>query len=146
MSKSLALARHPFERRCRRLQPMEPTMDYMLMFYEPQTDFARRDQRDASQPYWAGWMAYVQAMHQSGIVKSGAGLQAPSTGTTLRLADGKRRVQDGPFADTKEQLGGFFVIDVPDLDTALSWASRAPCAASGGVEVRPVLPAPPAQG
>ena len=81
-------------------------------------------------------MAYVQAMHQSGVVKSGAGLQEPGTGTTVRVVDGKRRVQDGPFADTKEQLGGFFVIDVPDLDTALSWAARAPCAATGGVEVR----------
>ena len=118
-------------------------MDYMLMFYEPQADFDRRDQRDASQPYCAGWMAYVQAMHQSGVVKSGEGLQAPTTATTLRLADGKRRVQDGPFADTKEQLAGFFVISVPDLDTALSWAARAPCAATGGVEVRPVLPPPP---
>ena len=65
-------------------------------------------------------MAYVQAMHASGVVKSGAGLQEPGTGTTVRVVDGKRRVQDGPFADTKEQLGGFFVIDVPDLDTALS--------------------------
>jgi hypothetical protein len=119
-------------------------MDYMLMFYEAPGDFAQRDQRDASQPYWAAWSAYVQAMHASGIVKSGAGLQGPATGTTLRLADGKRRVQDGPFADTKEQLGGFFVIAVPDLDTALSWASRAPCAGTGGVEVRPVLPPPQA--
>ena len=58
----------------------------------------------------------------------------------MRVVDGKRRVQDGPFADTKEQLGGFFVIDVPDLDTALSWAARCPAAASGAVEVRPNLP------
>jgi len=118
-------------------------MDYMLMFYEPARQFEQRKDRTASQPYWAAWMAYVQAMHQSGVVKSGAGLQEPGTGTTVRVVDGKRRVQDGPFADTKEQLGGFFVIDVADLDTALSWAARAPCAASGGVEVRPVLPPPP---
>ena len=118
-------------------------MEYMLMFYEPVRQFEQRKDRTASQPYWAAWMAYVQAMHQSGVVKSGAGLQEPGTGTTLRVVDGKRRVQDGPFADTKEQLGGFFVIDVADLDTALSWAARAPCAASGGVEVRPVLPPPP---
>ncbi len=113
-------------------------MDYMLMFYESASDFAQRDQ----QPYWSGWMAYVNELHASGLVKSGAGLQPPSTGTTVRLADGKRRVQDGPFADTKEQLGGFFVIDVPDLDAALAWAARAPCAPTGGVEVRPVLPPP----
>ena len=58
----------------------------------------------------------------------------------MRVVDGKRRVQDGPFADTKEQLGGFFVIDVPDLDTALAWAARCPSAARGVVEVRPVWP------
>ena len=117
-------------------------MDYMLMFYEPASQFEQRKDRAASQAYWAGWMAYVQAMHQSGVVKSGAGLQEPATGTTVRVVDGKRRVQDGPFADTKEQLGGFFVIDVPISTPRLSWAARAPCAASGGVEVRPVLPPP----
>ena len=57
----------------------------------------------------------------------------------MRVVDGKRRVQDGPFADTKEQLGGFFVIDVPDLDTALAWAAKIPSVAWGSVEVRPVL-------
>ena len=78
------------------------------------------------------------AMHGAGIVKSGAGLEPPSTATSLRIQGGKRRVQDGPFADAKEQLGGFYVIDVPDLDTALEWAARAPCATTGGVEVRPI--------
>ena len=62
----------------------------------------------------------------------------------MRVVDGKRRVQDGPFADTKEQLGGYFVIDVPDLDTALAWAARSPSAATAGVEVRPVLAMKPA--
>jgi len=71
---------------------------------------------------------------------SGAGLQPPRTATTLRIRDGQRHVQDGPYADSKEQLGGFFVINVPDLDTALAWAARSPAASSGAVEVRPVLP------
>ena len=115
-------------------------MDYMLMFYETQEDFYRRSSRDHSQPYWAGWMSYVQSMHASGLVKSGAGLQPPSTATTLRSSGGKRHVQDGPFADTKEQLGGYFVLDVPHVDAALEWAARAPCASTGGVEVRPVMP------
>ena len=68
-----------------------------------------------------------------------------NTATTVRIRDGKRLVQDGPFADTKEQLGGYFVIEVPDLDAALEWAARAPSAACASVEVRPVLPpmAPP---
>lgn len=115
-------------------------MDYMLLFYEPKTDFDVRKDEAASQAHWAGWMAYVGAIQGAGIMKSGEGLQDAATATTLRMAGGKRHVQDGPFADTKEQLGGFFVIDVPDLDTALVWASRAPCASTGGVEVRPVLP------
>jgi hypothetical protein len=115
-------------------------MDYMLMFYETQDDFDRRSSRDHSQPYWAGWMSYVQSMHASGLVKSGAGLQPPATATTLRSTGGKRHVQDGPFADTKEQLAGFFVIDVPDLDTALAWARRCPSAQRGRVEVRAIWP------
>jgi hypothetical protein len=114
-------------------------MEYMLMLYQSKQDFADRNDPAKAPAYWAGWKAYVEAMHASGAVKSGVGLQPPSTGTTLRVEGGKRRVQDGPFADTKEQLGGFFVIDVPDLDSALAWAARSPSANSAGVEVRPVL-------
>lgn len=69
----------------------------------------------------------------------GQALQPSSTATSLRIRGGKRQVQDGPFADSKEQLGGFFIIDVPDLDAALEWAARCPSASTGGVEVRPVL-------
>jgi len=112
-------------------------MEYMLMFYEPVRQFEQRKDRTASQPYWAAWMAYVQAMHQSGVVKSGAGLQEPGTGTTVRVVDGKRRVQDGPFADTKEQLGGSIVLDVPNLDAAIEWARQAPPLAWGAIEIRP---------
>jgi hypothetical protein len=115
-------------------------MDYMLMFYLSPADYEMRADPARAEAYYAGWTAYVQAVQAAGIVRSGEGLQPPATATTLRGADGKRRVQDGPFADTKEQLGGFFVIDVADLDAALAWAARAPCAATGGVEVRPTLP------
>lgn len=72
-------------------------------------------------------------------MRGGAGLQPSSTATTLKTRSGQRHIQDGPFADTKEQLGSFFVIDVANLDAALGWGARAPCAATGGVEVRPVL-------
>jgi hypothetical protein len=119
-------------------------MQYMLMFYEPASEVARREDPAASGPYWAAWTAYVGAMHQSGAVVSGAGLQPPRTSTTVRVREGKRQVQDGPYADTREHLGGFFVIDVPSLDDALEWASRSPNASSGGTEVRPVLPPPAA--
>ena len=113
-------------------------MQYMLMFYQPESDFLERDEI-ASQAYRASWMDYVGAIRKSGVALNGHGLHPPLTGTTLRIRGDKRQVQDGPFADTKEQLGGYFVIDVADLDTALEWAARAPCASTGGVEVRPVF-------
>ena len=116
-------------------------MQYMLMFYQPQSEFDQRDEAKA-QALRASWMDYVGAVRQSGIVQNGHGLHPPMTGTTLRVRGDKRQVQDGPFADTKEQLGGYFVIEVPDLDAALEWAARAPCATTGGVEVRPVFTAP----
>lgn len=117
-------------------------MQYMLMFYETTAILANRETAAAPE-YWSGWMAYIGALHQSGVVVSGNGLEAPRTATTIRLRGDKRQVQDGPFADTKEQLGGYFVIDVPNLDAALEWAARAPCASTGGVEVRPIMPPPP---
>ncbi|PLC07053.1 hypothetical protein CY658_08685 [Variovorax sp. RO1] len=120
-------------------------MQYMLMFYQPATEFEQRDD-PASQAYRASWVAYADAVRQSGVALGGHGLLPPMTGTTLRVRGDKRQVQDGPFADTKEQLGGYFVVDVPDLDAALEWAARAPCAASGGVEVRPVFTATAAAG
>jgi hypothetical protein len=85
-------------------------------------------------------------MAQAGVIVRGDGLHGPQVATTVRVRDGKRMVQDGPFADTKEQLGGYFVIEVADLDAALEWAARAPSATYASVEVRPVLPpmAPPA--
>ena len=70
----------------------------------------------------------------------GAALQPPAVATTVRQRDGKREVQDGPYAEAKEQLGGYCVIDVPDLDQALAWAARCPAASTGAVEVRPNLP------
>jgi hypothetical protein len=81
-------------------------------------------------------------LQAAGIVVAGHGLQAPSTATTLSIRGEKRYIQDGPFADSKEQLGGYYVINVPSLDVALEWAARSPTAATGKVEVRPVL-APP---
>src|SRR5258708_26227672 len=94
--------------------------------------------RDKTHPYTAAWRAYYKALVEAGIYVGGDPLQAPETGTTVRLNEGKRRVQDGPFADTKEQLGGFTVLELPSLDAALEWAARCPAASSGVVEVRPL--------
>jgi hypothetical protein len=91
-------------------------MQFMLMLNETLEDFERRTDPAQSAGYWGGWSDFIDAMSRAGVIVNGAGLQAPHAATTLRVRDGKRVVQDGPYADTKEQLGGYFVIDVPDLD------------------------------
>ena len=119
-------------------------MHYVMLINESAADFALREDPEKAPAYWGGWTAYSRALAEAGVMVGGNGLQPPHTATTLRLRDGKREVQDGPFADSKEQLAGYFVLDVPDLDTALEWAARCPAAATGFIEVRPVLQTPPA--
>lgn len=115
-------------------------MQYMLMFYENDAEIAaQRDQADRTGPYWGAWNAYIGALYEAGLVIKGDALLPPSTATTVRVQSGNRLVQDGPVASTKEQLAGYVVIEVPDLDVALSWAARCPAASHGAVEVRPVL-------
>jgi hypothetical protein len=115
-------------------------MQYAILANEVPADFAARTDPDAAEAYWASWAGYVTALRESGIMSAAAGLQPPGTATTIRLRGGTTEVQDGPFADVKEHLGGVFLIDVPDLDTAMAWAARCPAAALGSVEVRPVIP------
>lgn len=115
-------------------------MEYVLLFTESAADFAKRNDPEKAGEYWGAWSAYCEALVQSGIMVSGAGLQPPDTATTVRIRDGKRQVQDGPYAESKEMVGGFFVINVPNLDVALEWAARSPSASYGSTEVRPVLP------
>jgi hypothetical protein len=117
-------------------------MKYALLIYETAAGFAMRADPKKSQAYWAGFAAYTKALQDAGVMVASAGLQLPDTATTLKLDDGRRLVQDGPYADTKEQLGGFFIINVPDLDTALEWAARIPAAAGGVIELRPKLERP----
>jgi hypothetical protein len=111
----------------------------MMLIYEGENERAARNDPDRAEAYWGSWTAYVQALARSGVMKSGNGLQPPETATTVRLRDGKRHVQDGPYADSKEQLGGYFILDVPGLDAALDWAARCPAAPDGSVEIRPVM-------
>ena len=115
-------------------------MKYTILIYENAADFATRSDEKRKEAYWGAYRAYTQALTQAGVMIGGAGLQLPSQATTIRLRDGKRQVQDGPFAEAKEQLGGYYVIDVPDLDRALDWAARCPAASTGTIEVRPNLP------
>lgn len=112
-------------------------MQFALLIFEPPEAFAARnaDEKDA---YLGAWRAYHKAIAEAGIFVGGSPLRAPETGTTVRLKEGKRHVQDGPFADAKEQLGGFTILELPSLDEALEWAARCPAASIGAVEVRPV--------
>lgn len=119
-------------------------MQFMLIYNETADEFAKRDDPAQAGAYWGAWHAYISAMTQAGVVVHGNGLQPPRTATSVRIVDGKRHVQDGPYADSKEQLGGYFIVEVPSLDEALEWAARSPSAGAGHTEVRPVLPPPTA--
>jgi len=120
-------------------------MQYMLAFFEPQGEFDKRNDPAQADDYWGSWMAYIGALRNSGLVVSGNGLELPQSASLVRLRDGKREVHDGPFIDTKEMLGGYFIIEADSLDLAIEWAARSPAASAGTVEVRPVMP-PPANG
>ena len=115
-------------------------MQYLLMAMETADAFAARADPERSGPYWDAWNAYIEALAGSGVMTAAAGLQGPDVATTVRVEAGRRAVHDGPFADTKEHLGGYFVIEVDSLDDALAWAERCPSAAYASVEVRPLLP------
>ena len=114
-------------------------MQFALLIFESPEAVAARN-ADETDAYLGAWRAYHKALVEAGVYVGGSPLQAPETATTVRLEDGKRRVQDGPFADTKEQLGGFTILELPSLDAALDWAARCPAASRGAVEVRPVSP------
>jgi hypothetical protein len=114
-------------------------MEYMLLIYETAMDFDART-NETGETFRGAWRAYYKAMVDAGVYVSGSPRHPSATGTTVRLRNGKRHVQDGPYADTKEQLAGFIILELPSLDAALDWAARCPSAATGAVEVRPVSP------
>ena len=102
-------------------------MQFALLIYESPKAFASRT-NDEIDTYTGAWRAYYKALVDAGVYVGGDPLEVPETGTTIRIKEGKRRVQDGPYADTKEQLGGFTVVELPSLDAALDWATRCPAA------------------
>ena len=112
-------------------------MQYLLLLYGNEASFATMTKAQQEQGY-AAFMAYTEALTKAGAIKASNRLQPSSAATTVRVEDGKSQVLDGPYADSKEQFGGFYLIDVPDLDAALSWAARCPAASRGIVEVRPI--------
>ncbi|MEM7766742.1 MAG: YciI family protein [Pseudomonadota bacterium] len=112
-------------------------MRYMITIHEHADDFAARNNPETAPAYWAAWQSFfANEVNAADPDNTGAALQDPSTATTIRGT----QIHDGPFADSKEQLGGLFIVDVDNLDEALKLAAKCPACVKGGVEVRPVLP------
>jgi hypothetical protein len=109
---------------------------YLLLIYGDPADAPAAEERQASMEEW---FAYTEQLGASGAMVGGNALEPAETATTVRVRDGETVVSDGPFAETKEILGGYYLIDVPDLDAALGWAAKMPNIAYGTVEVRPVV-------
>jgi hypothetical protein len=116
----------------------ETDVNYMLLIYQSEAGFANATKADFDK-MMAAYGAYTQAMVQAGVLKAGDPLGPSTSATTVRLAGGKPKVLNGPYAETKEQLGGYYIINVPDLDAAISWAARCPGADGGVMEVRPIM-------
>jgi hypothetical protein len=115
----------------------EMSMQYILMLYSNETGWSKLTDAQKEQGMMA-YAAYTEALQKAGALKAVNRLQGSATATTVRVANGKSQVLNGPYADSKEQVGGYFIIDVPDLDAALAWAARCPGAGHGVVEVRPL--------
>lgn len=113
-------------------------MKYMLLLASDPADEPAPDSESFG-PYLAEWTAYTQALAEAGAMVAGEALHGPETASTVQVRDGKRIVTDGPFIESKEVIGGYYVIDVANLDEALDWAAKIPNAHFGTVEVRPVM-------
>lgn len=113
-------------------------MQYMLLIHASEADFAAlpNDRRNQA---LAAYTAYTDALKKAGALVDSNRLQPIAAATTVRVADGKTQVLNGPYAETKEQLGGYYMIEAPDLDAAIAWAARCPGASHGTMEIRPVL-------
>jgi|SRR5687767_10379598 len=112
-------------------------MQYLILIYEDEKGFAGLSEEEMGKVF-GEYMAYSKEMALAGVMKAGASLQPTPTATTVRVKNGKTTTTDGPFAETKEQLGGYYVIDVKNLDEALKWAAKCPGAKTGSIEVRPL--------
>ena len=112
-------------------------MQYMILIYEDEKQFASLPEAEMNKVF-AEYMQYSKDLAAAGVLRGGAALQPIATATTVRIRGGKTATTDGPFAETKEQLGGYYIIDVANLDDAIKWAAKCPGAPSGSIEVRPV--------
>ena len=131
---SLGRARRGAARRMR-----TAIMQYLLMIHANENGLANTPKADL-EAMMAAYGAYTQAMKEAGVYRGGERLQPTATATVVRVKDGKTSVLNGPYAEVKEQLGGFFAIEAADLDAAIGWAARCPGAQHGAIEVRPIWP------
>ena len=115
-------------------------MKYALLIYETPEAFAKRKSYESGEPLLGAWRLYHRSLVDAGVYVGGDPLHVPEMGTTVRVKDGKRDIQDGPYANTKEQLAGFIILELPSLDAALEWAAQCPAASIGAIEVRPLAP------
>src|SRR5262245_42621158 len=113
-------------------------MRYLLTIYDDETGWNNATPEQTAQ-IMAAYGAFGEEAQKAGVLLGGEGLQPTSTATTVRVRDGEALTTDGPFAETREQLGGYYLLDCKDLDDAISWAAKIPGAQSGSVEVRPVM-------
>jgi hypothetical protein len=113
-------------------------MKFLLLLYGDESQWADATPEEISK-MMEDYQAYDGEIQGAGVLVAGEGLEPSSAATTVRVRDGEPVLSDGPFAETREQLGGFYLLDCADLDEALRWASKLPAALDGSVEVRPVL-------
>jgi hypothetical protein len=113
------------------------TMQYLLMIHTDEKAMLASP-KEQTEGRLAAYGAYMKAMSEAGVSLGGQRLRPTSTATTVRVKNGKTQVLNGPYAEVREQLGGYFLIDAPDLDAAISWAARCPGAEDGAIEVRPI--------
>jgi hypothetical protein len=113
-------------------------MQYMLLLFNDPSGWAAMT-ADQQSDAMGAYFAYTQALREAGVFVAGDELDRAETATTLTMEDGHRRVQDGPFITSKESLGGYYLIEVPDLDAAMDWAAKCPGAHHGHIEIRPVI-------
>ena len=114
-------------------------MKILMLAHEAPEDFKLRDDTEKFDAYMGEWYAFSEGLKQNNTCLDSAALEPPATATVVSIRDGVRKVEDGPYPDVKEQLGGFFVIEAPDLEAATELASKCPAAKNGFVEVRPIM-------
>ena len=117
-------------------------MKYLLLIYESEAGFAGMSEAEQARIF-EEYMDYTKGIRKKGNYIGGEALQAISTATTVRVKNGKTITTDGPFAETREQLGGFYLVEAKDLDEAIKLAAGIPASRTGSIEVRPIMPTPP---